>query len=286
MSTKSLSFGSAHARLAHLLASGGGIAGEVADVRQDVEAAFEASDFRTGFPSVDWVHGTPAATGASSVVLHGSALLQSQTFDHATITDSGAGAAGSIVITALKPGVSGITVVVATPSGTLALAYSPSTKVLTITPTASTGDTDNTIATAINADNSVVRGILRATSGGLGSIKNAIASTALAGGLGDYAHNTVTISGVEALPANTTGATGVAAWSDTIITVTAPDLTAASPARATSDIVKVSARSNDVVSLGVSLVLGGGGIAGPTGPTGAAGATGAHGATGPTGPTS
>lgn len=279
---KSKSFGSQKASDPHLTAGKGGLPGQVDDLRKDVEAGFTANEARTGFPVVDWVDGVPPAAAGGSAVLRGRNLLQSQTFDSLVVTDSAEGALGSVTITALKPGDSGISVVVATPTGSLALAYNAGTKVLTITPTATTGDTDDAIATAINADNSPVRGILRAASAGAGSILHAIASAPLTGGEGEYAGNAVTISGVEALPANTTGTAGAAAWADTVVTVTVPDLTAASPARATGDTVSLVLSSDGVMSVPIYLVLGGGGIVGPTG---SAGPTGATGPTGPTGPT-
>lgn len=218
--------------------------------------------------------------------VYGKNLLQSQTFDRLTLTDATPTTGlGAITFTALKPGDSGLSVAIVAGESTLSLAFEDN--VLTIT-LASGGSADATIATAVNADNSPCRGILRAASATTGNFVAAVAATPLTGGAGLYSGNKVSVSGAEALPFNTTGATGATAWSDTGVKVVVPDLTALSPARATGDMVPVTVQANGAVSNGITIALGGSGIVGPTGPTGTTGATGPTGpagATGPTGPT-
>lgn len=253
MSTRSLSFGTQEPSDPRFCAPKGGTPGQIDDVRADVEAGFKNNEGRVGFPELFWLDGTPPVAAGGAVVLKGSALLQGQTFDTVTITDSEAASLGSVVITALKPGVSGISVVVATPSSTLAVTWDATNKVLTIRPAAA-GSTDDAVATAINADASAVRGILRAASASAGSFKHAIASTPLAGGAGLYAGNVVSICGTECLPANTTGTAGAAAWTDTGITVTMPDMHT-TPGIAAGDVVNARIKTNGVVTGNLSFVV-------------------------------
>jgi len=65
----------------------------------------------------------------------------------------------------------------------------------------------------------------------------------------------VMVSGVEALPANTTGTTGAAAVDDGTATVTVPDLTSETPARAAGDIVGITIKTNGVITQQLSGVL-------------------------------
>lgn len=292
MVTKSIAFGPQVASNPHLTEGKGGVPGQVDDLRKDVEAAFRTAEARTGYPTLTFVKGPPPAAAGGAMQVYGTGLLQGQTFDSVTLTDATPSTGlGAITLTAMKPGDSGLSVVVEEGDSTLSIAYEDG--VLTIT-LASGGSSDAAIATAINADNSACRGIIRAASATTGNFVAAIEATEFTGGSGLYAGNALTVSGAEALPFNTTGATGAAAWSSTGIKVTVPDLTALTPARATGDLVPVMVQSNGALSNSVIIALGGSGIVGPTGAAGAtgatgaagaAGATGATGATGPTGPT-
>jgi hypothetical protein len=165
--------------------------------------------------------------------------------------------AGAAVLSvfALKPGNSGITVVVVAGVGALAVTFVPSTGVLTIT-LAAGGSTDAAIATAINANAAQTDGYIRATSGAAGSLTLAVASTPMAGGDGEYALNKVEVTGLEALPANEPGANATAKWADGVVTVTVPVLTGATPARAAADIAATRISSNGVQTDPISSVLG------------------------------
>lgn len=285
MSARSIAFGTRKASNPHLVEGHGGVPGQVDDLRKDVESAFAALESKTGYPELTFVKGPPPAAAGGSMQVYGANLLQSQTFDSVALVDATPTTGlGTLTLTALKPGDSGLSVVVEEGESTLSVAYAD--LVLTIT-LASGGSSDDNIATAINADNSACRGIIRAASGSTGNFVAAIASTAFAGGTGSYTQNKVTVSGVEALPFNTTGTAGAAAWTNTGIKVTVPSLTGETPARATGDLVKIVVQSNGAFSAPLTIALGGSGIVGPTGPTGtgATGPTGGTGATGPTGGT-
>ena len=158
-------------------------------------------------------------------------------------------------------------------------------RVLIIQP-ASGGSSAAALATLINADNAPCRGILWATTvTGDGTVLTlAVAATSLKGGVGLYDQNSVTFGGVAALPKNTTGAAGAAAWTNVLITVLSPDLTATSPAHSTGDKVAAVIMSNGTKTAPLTIQLGGG-TAGASGATGPTGPTGPRGATGPTGPT-
>jgi hypothetical protein len=278
----SRSFGAQHAKLEHLLLGKSGIPGEVADLRSDTEIGFENLEAQVGFPMLDWLVGAePAATGAT-VVFRGRALLQGQTFDTLTLVSG----TSHLVITALKPGKSGIKVVILVAAGGASVAFANNT--LTIQPAAG-GSTASAIATLINANGSGCQGILWATVvvGDATPFALAVASTPLAGGVGAYAGNKVTFSGVEALPKNTTGATGAAAWTDAVLTVSSPNLSTTTPAHNTGDKVAAVVESNGTLTAPITVQLGGGsaGATGATGVTGATGPTGPTGVTGATGPT-
>jgi hypothetical protein len=108
-------------------------------------------------------------------------------------------------------------------AGGLVVTYNPATKVLTIE-LAAAGSSDDAIATAINADAAQTDGYIRATSAAGGNFTAAQASQAMAGGVGDYDGNKVTVGGNECLPKNAAGTTSTAVWTDTQIDVTVPAL--------------------------------------------------------------
>lgn len=226
-----LDIGSA-AKLALTAAGSYNMLATIREIRANVESWACQIENRYGMPELDWLNtsaGAPTAAGGD-VQIYGRNLLQSQTFDSIALAETTA----RLTLTMLTPGVSGATVVIATPSGTTAIAYNTTTKVLTITP-ASGGDTVHNIATAINANGAQTDGHIRATETVAGNITAAQASQALSGGAGDYAQNIIRVAGTQIYPANTTGDTGAAAWSDTAIVATFPNLTALSPALAATD---------------------------------------------------
>jgi len=220
MAKESKAFGSQRAYKAHLLRGSGGLQGEIQDLRKDVEEGFQNLEERAGFPELYYIDGAGPSAAGADMVLKGANFLQGQSFDEITIEEA---AAGSVVLTALKPGDSNITVEVAL-AAALAITFNPATGVLLIELPA-IGDSDDDIATAINADGADTDGYVRATSAGSGDIVADHAAAPMTGGVGDYAGNVVKVGGVECLPANTTGTTGAAAWTDDTVTVTVPALT-------------------------------------------------------------
>ena len=159
-----------------------------------------------------------------------------------------------------------------------------SSRLLTVQP-AQGGSTASAVATLINANGSPCQGIIRATATAAGTgIATAVPVTPLAGGVGNYAGNKVTVAGIACTLKNTTGATGAAAWIDSGIVVTNPDMTAAVPPRASGDTVAIRIQSNGVFTSPLTAVLdGASGVRGPSGPSGVSGPSGASGPSGPSG---
>jgi hypothetical protein len=220
MAKESRAFGSQRYVKQHLLLGKGGVAGEVLDLRNDVEEGFQNFEGRASFPEIDWIDisaGKPSISGAVDITLKGRNLLQGQSFDSIAITQ----AAMTLTIHALKPGDSGLTVEVVAGAGALAVAVSGSDITITL---AAGGSTVNAIATAINADGADTDGIVRALETASGTMTDAAAATAMTGGDGEYAENTVTVAGEACLPQNETGVAPTAKWSDTEIKVTCPAL--------------------------------------------------------------
>lgn len=245
---------SSAAHLAELEAGRYNMLNEIKQLRADVETYACQLENMYGLPLLDWFDtsgGAPTATGGD-VVLYGRNLLQSQTFDSLALVSG----AATVTIYALTPGVSGITVAVAAPSGTLAVTYSTTTKICTITPAAA-GSTDDAVATAINTSAAQTDGYLRAISGTTGTFLAAVASQAMTGGAGDYAQNVLRVAGTQIYPANTQHATVCPAkWTDTSITATFPNLTGLTPALAATDKVAFGLMSNGKLARFDGLILG------------------------------
>lgn len=232
MATESKAFGTQRARKQHLTKGKGGVAGEVDDLRNDVEEGFQNYEARDGFPELDYINGTGPAAVGGDMELVGRNLLQDQTFDELQLVEG----AADLTIYALKPGASPLSVVMTVGVGSLSAVIAGN--VLTIELQAA-GDTDDDIATAINVS-ATCDGVVRATSAAGGSFTAAQAEADLAGGVGNYDGNVVMVGGNECLPANETGTTTTAKWTDTGVTVTVPALT---PIVAT-DIATVSLASD------------------------------------------
>jgi hypothetical protein len=204
----------------------------------------------------------PAAAGSTAGDIV-SALAANATIA-ALVTASVGNAATTTVAVAATPLAGGRVLVIAPPSG---------------------GSTASTIATAINATASQCKGVLWATvSGDATPFTVAVAATPLAGGTGLYDSTVVTFSGVAGALNGPSGVTGAAVWTDTMITVVSPDLTAASVPRLTGDKINVVIESNGVRTNPITVQLGGG-TAGATGVTGVTGQTGPDGPKGVTGVT-
>ena len=248
MTTPSKSFGAQLPKKPHLMQQSGGIAAEVLDLRKDVELGFLAAEARTGFPELDFVNGSGPAAAGGDMVLAGRNLLQGQTFDSLTLWET----TSAVVITALTPGDSGFTIQITdgATAGAEVVTKTGSAFVIQIEAGVSTA---NQIATAINANGADSDGYLRAASGGAGATNAVAAATAMTGGVGDFAGNAIYVAGLVALPANTAGTAGAAAWTDTSVTVTVPSLLAAGLSG--GDVYRASLQSNGVWSN--SLMLGG-----------------------------
>lgn len=244
--TPSKSFGSEKARLPHLVRGAGGLAGEVSDLRGDVEDGFQALENRTGFPELDYVNGTGPAAAGGDLEIVGRALLQGQTFDELALWLT----TSMVTITCLTPGKSNFTIQITdgATAGAEVVTKTGNAFVIQIEAGVSTA---NQIATAINADGADSDGYLRAASGGAGAVNAIAAATAMAGGAGDFANNKVMVGGNQCLPANTTGTAGAAAWTDTSITFTVPALT---PIVAT-DIAAMTVESNGTRANAMSAIV-------------------------------
>ncbi len=248
MSKKSKSFGTQHAAKPHLVAGGGGLSGEVVDLRNDVETGFQAGEARTGFPELDWIDGGAIAAAGATAVLKGRNLLQGQTFD-SLVTGSGN---AEVTYTAMKPGNSPLRVKVVQGAGALSTVLAADLLTVTL---AAAGSTATAVATAVNAAASC-KGIIRAVKGGTGGSNVAVLDeTPLSGGAGLWTGNKVLVSGVEAMPLHATGSAPAATWADDEISVTVPDLTAETPARAVGDIVGTTVQSDGVTSQQLSCAL-------------------------------
>jgi hypothetical protein len=233
MTRESVAFGSQRALKAHLLRGTGGLSAEIADLRRDVEEGFQNAESKVGFPVLDALDpGTLLAAGQATFVIKGRNLLQGQTFD--TLTSGSANAA--VTVTALKPGVSGLSLAIVQGVGALAVALADG--VLTVT-LAAANSTATQVAAAINAEATCI-GVVHAVAGGTGASNVVVAAeTPLAGGAGYYAGNVVTINGQSCNPVQ-----AASQWTDTSITVLVPALTG----RIASDVVGVTVMSNGVQS--------------------------------------
>jgi hypothetical protein len=240
MARESRAFSAQRAKKAHLLRGSGGIQAEVADLRDDVEVGFQVAESKTGHPILDALDpGTLLAAGQASFKIVGRNLLQGQTFD--TLASGADNAA--VTVTALKPGVSGLSLAIVQGAG--ALAAELADDVLTVT-LAAANSTATEVAAAINAEATCI-GVIHAVAGGTGADDVLVAAeTPLAGGAGYYAGNTVTINGQSCNPVQ-----AATMWTDTAITVLVPALTG----RVATDIVGVMVSSDGVVSNTLCAVL-------------------------------
>jgi hypothetical protein len=184
------------------------------------------------------------AAAGGKVKLEGRNLLQGQAFDTLTITEGGA----QIVLTMLKPGVSEVTIELIKGAGGSAVTFNPGTGALVIDVGAA-GDTDDNLATLVNANGAQTQGYVRAVSSSGGSFTAAQAQAPMAGGVGNYAGNIVFANGAEALPANTTGISAPQVWNDADVTVNTV------AGGAATDVATAWVKSNGLQSNPLSTVL-------------------------------
>lgn len=226
----------------------GGQSGELGDIRADVESAMQRLEARDyGQPEIDWIDGGAAAAAGGDIIIKGRNLLQGRDAASLTLFTG----TSELVFTALKPGKAGNDYTVEIQNtGSLTVTLTGTALVITI----NLGTTDaDAIATAVNADGADTDGIITCNGGGAGVAQAVTAATALTGGTGDGFE--CLISGVECLPANTTGANGGETITDTQLTVTVPDLTALGDARAAGDIVQLTVKTDDVLAQPLTMAL-------------------------------
>jgi hypothetical protein len=207
------------------------------------------SEAKTGFPKLNFLDGGVFAVGGGDIILKGSGLTAGETtLDSYQLVE----AAVELTVSALKPGNTGFVVEVVVGGGGLVLAWVDDYRLLITL--AAGGSTADAVATAINADGSVVEGILRANVDAAGNFTVGIDEAPLAGGTGELPF-AVYAGGAECLPANETGTTSTAKWADGSITVTVPDLTGESPAMAANDLVQVKVVANGIESDSLTVVV-------------------------------
>lgn len=200
---------------------------------------FDIDDLRYETSKNFWVDASVSSynTHGGDVTIKGEDILQAQAFDDYQHAD--AGVTYDMSFTAMKPGVSGLSVELVDDgtgaAGNPSVSYAASTVTVNYDGPAN-GDAHDAddIATAINAAGSAAKGIMRANVDTNGSVP-ALTSTALTGGSGEgfYCY----VSGVEALPSHATGTAPAATVADTEVTVTIPDLTTETDAREANDLI-------------------------------------------------
>jgi len=232
MSSGSRSFSNEGPNKPHLVRLGkGGVAGEVADLRDDTESAFGRLEGRTGFPTVDFATGGTAISIAGlpvDVAITGTELLQSQT--KATLS-VGTGTA-ELAFTANRPGEPGnsITVeIVDSAGGGLAIAVSGTD--IEIDKGGASDDAD-AVKVAIDGDADAAR-LVQVVSGGAG-VPVVTAQASLSGGVGEGF--VVSVGGIAqevngaitdtALPLEVTDLTGMANGDAAVCTVSSDGVTA------------------------------------------------------------
>lgn len=247
--TVSKAFGAERAKRAgYAEAYKGGAPGEIGDLRGDTERAMsrlEGRDSALEYPELDWLDGAVTAAGGDSV-LKGRFLLQGQAFASVTV-------ATSLELIAVKPGSAGndftVTVV---DTGVGGLTITMVGNDLTIDQGGS-ASTEDTIATAINNATADTYQLIRANSGG-GAAPTAAAQASFTGGAGEGWE--CLVSGVEASIKHDVGAaTSGANLTEDAVTVTVPDLTAETDARAATDTAAITIKSDGVMTQSLAAVL-------------------------------
>ena len=239
MAKESRAFGSQRAYKQHLIRGTGGLAGEIGDLRRDVEEGFQNAEAKADYPTLDAIDNALLAAGQASLKLVGRNLLQGQTFDTLTLGLTTAG----VAVTMLKPGDSGVSMEIVQGAGALSAVLADGKLTVTL---AVGGSTATEVVDAINAAASCIGVIFAAVLSGGGGTVLVAAETDLAGGAGLYAGNSVTINGQNCNPVQLADQ-----WTDTSITVLVPALTD----RAAADIVAVVIKSDGVQTDTLGAVL-------------------------------
>ena len=215
----SKSFGAQKAQRPHLVMPGGGVAGEVNDLRRDANQGFMVCEARTGFPELDWVDGAGPLVAGGDIVLKGRNLLQSTTFDTLTV---GTGTA-ALTFTMLAPGNSGYSLKIVD-AGSLSVTVA--SEVVTVNVNAGT-TTAAQVATEFNKAGGTMKGVMRCNDDGVTGAGTPAAAAAadLTGGVGLWSGFYCKVAGVACAPKHATGTAPAQVWTDTAVTITVPALT-------------------------------------------------------------
>ena len=218
----SKAFGTQAAKKPHLVRDGkGGLAGEIGDLRSDIETAFRSQETRTGYPTITSLPQIPKSASAQDFVITGAGFNQSQTKDSLAVTSG----TGIITFTALFPGDSGMSITILTAAGGAeVIAYNAITKVISITPRI--GATAANVVASVNADTTVNKLVTCVVTAAGAGFSTAVANAVMTGGTGQTAGGwAISVNGVAQYP-KAGQATDM--WADSSITISlsAADLVA------------------------------------------------------------
>lgn len=238
-------FGAKDAIKKHLVryrVDGLGVGEEVADLRKDVDEAFQTLEEKDGYPRMAWadLSDSQLYSHGGYLAVKGSGFLNDQTFDSVTLTGVGA-----VTITALTPGDTGYTIVLTDAATGNQVVKSGTTFTITLDITG--GDTADTLAKLINNSAQDSYEYLRAVEDSAGAMTGAATTgTAMSGG--SSTNGLVCyVAGQACTPYHATGTDSAsAAYTDTKVKFTVPDLTALTDALETDDAVVVSVISDKV----------------------------------------
>jgi hypothetical protein len=229
--TASLSFGNMGPALPHLSK------GEIADLRADVEGAFEVSDGKTGFPFLGKVTaGKAISLGGvpQAAAVAGAGFTQGQV--KAALT-KGTGTA-SLAFTANRPGTPGNAISVEIVQGVGSLAISVTSQKITVT-LAAAGSTANAVKAAVDA-HATAKTMVQVVSGGTGTVLVSVEAL-MTGGVG---------AGLE-VKVNSIEQQVVGSVTDTAIPMVVSDLTGCVATDAATLQVKSNGVASNALTLGI-----------------------------------
>lgn len=234
----SKAFGSERPVRPHLVQPGPGVSGEVNDLRSDIDDAFEVLEgmSASNYPFIDWVDlDSSISIGGGDITVRGQNLLNG-----GSVASLDKDSTHGLKFYACSPGSSGNDLTVQLVAGVATnVAYAAGALVVTFNDGV---DDDDAIATAVNAGSSQARGYIRAVSSNTVNAANmstagAFAATSLSGAPTNPTESdwACRVSGVTALPVQSTGTAPSAPVTETSVTISVPDLTALSAPRTAYD---------------------------------------------------
>lgn len=236
----SRAFGTQKAYKAHLVRGKGGVAGEVADLRSDVDDGFIALEAATGAPLVEFVDGTNTFSAGTpgTHILVGTDFLQGKVQG---VLASGAGTS-EVTFTAVRPGTDGNDIrVKMTDTGSLSTSVTGNDITVTYNGGVTTADQ---IATDVNADTDALK-LVNCVGGGSGTAQVEILTlTNLAGGTGEGATQFDVVAGGLSQEVTIVSDTSITFTSDNTGTILA-----------NGDLVNVVVISDDVRSNSISMAV-------------------------------